>query len=192
MAEVTRVPIQPLKKGSLAKLWIGVVLALAIGAALAWLTVPGTVSVVEHRPGVGAAATKSDVVVINYTGKLKNGKVFETQQNVPIPLGQGMIPGFVEGLTQMKKGGKYTMTIPSQKAYGAEERNDPMTGEVVIPANSDLVFDIEVLEIMSEQDFQRQIQMMQQLQQMQQMQGGPGGAPGAAGAPGAGGPPPAP
>lgn len=183
MAEVTRVPLQPLKKGSLAKLWIGVIVALAIGAALAWLTVPAAVSVVEQKPGVGATAGRTDVVVINYTGKLKDGKVFDSQQNVPIPLSQGMIPGFVEGLTQMKKGGKYTMTIPSQKAYGAEPQTNPMTGEVVIPANSDLVFDIELLEIMSQQDFERQIQMMQQLQQMQQMQGAGGGAPGAGGPP---------
>ena len=55
-----------------------------------------------------------------------------------------------------------------------------MTGEEVIPANSDLIFDIDVIDFMSEADFQRRMQMMQQLQQMQQQQGGAGGAPGGA------------
>lgn len=186
MAEVTRVPLQPVKKGSLAKLWIGVVLAVVLGAALAWFTVPAGVRVVEHAPGVGDFPGKTDVVIVNYVGKLADGTVFEEQKNVPIPLGQGMIPGFVDGLTRMKKGGKYTLEIPSEKAYGAEARTNPMTGEVVIPANADLTFDIDLLDFMTEADFQQRMQLMQQLQQMQQQgAGGAGGAPGAPGAPGA-------
>ncbi|MBO9601702.1 MAG: FKBP-type peptidyl-prolyl cis-trans isomerase [Novosphingobium sp.] len=178
MVEVTQVPLQPVKKASLAKLWIGVVLAIVLGAGLAWLTTPPAVKVVETKAGVGAHPGKSDVVVINYVGKLKDGKIFDQAQNAPIPLGQGMIKGFVEGLTKMQKGGKYVLTIPASKGYGDQERTNPMTGEVVIPANSDLTFDIEVVDFMSEADFQRRMQMMQQLQQMQQ--GGAGGAPGGA------------
>jgi FKBP-type peptidyl-prolyl cis-trans isomerase FkpA len=177
MAEVTQVPLQPVKKSSLAKLWIGVVLAIVLGAGLAWLTVPAGVKVTETHAGVGAHPTKTDVVIVNYTGKLADGTVFDQGQNSPLPLGQGMIKGFVEGLVQMQKGGKYTLWIPSEKGYGAEERTNPMTGEVVIPANSDLTFDVEVVDFMSEADFQRRMQMLQQLQQMQQGGGAPGAAP---------------
>ena len=47
---------------------------------------------------MGAHPGKSDVVVINYVGKLKDGKIFDQAQNAPIPLGQGMIKGFVFGI----------------------------------------------------------------------------------------------
>lgn len=66
-----------------------------------------------------------------------------------------------------------------EKAYGAEEKRNPQTGEVVIPANSDLVFEIELLDFRSAAEIQQQRMM---LEQMQRMQGGAGGAEG--GAPG--------
>jgi len=174
MTEVTRVPLQPLKKGSMAKLWLGIVAIVLFGAGLAWLTVPEGVSVTVEQPGTGEPPTTSDVVVVNYVGKLADGTVFDQGQNSPFPLGQGMIPGFVEGLLQMQKGGKYVLEIPAEKGYGAEERTHPMTGEVVIPANSDLVFDVELIDFMNQADFERRIQMQQQMmqQQMQQQQGG--------------------
>ena len=176
MAEVTRVPLQPLKKGSLAKLWLGVVVVILLGAGLAWLTVPQGVTLTELTPGVGPNPGKTDVVVVNYVGKLDDGTVFDQSQGVPFPLGQGIIPGFAEGLTKMKKGGKYTLHIPSEKAYGPKEQKNPMTGEVVIPANADLTFEIELIDFMSEADFQRRMQI-QQMMQMQQQGGVPGGAP---------------
>ena len=179
MAEVTQVPLQPVRKGSLAKLWIGVVLAIVLGAGLAWLTVPAGVKVSETKAGVGAHPDKTDVVIINYVGKLADGKQFDKGDNVTIALGQGTIKGFVEGLTKMQKGGKYTLYIPAEKGYGDKEQTNPMTGEVVIPANSDLIFDVDLVDFMSEADFQRRMQIMQQMQQMQQQQGGAGGAPGA-------------
>ncbi|MBA4354822.1 MAG: peptidylprolyl isomerase, partial [Novosphingobium sp.] len=53
----------------------------------------------------------------------------------------------------------------------------PQTGEVVIPANSDLVFEIELIDYKSSAELEQQRMMMEQ---MQKMQGGPGGAPGGA------------
>jgi FKBP-type peptidyl-prolyl cis-trans isomerase FkpA len=173
MAEVTHVPLQPIRKGSLPKLWIGVVLLIALGAALAWLTVPAVVTVITRTAGLGGHPTADDVVYINYTGKLPDGTVFDQQKGAPLPLGQGMIPGFTEGLTQMQKGGKYTMEIPASKAYGAH----PPEGSP-IPPNTTLTFDIDLLDFMSKADFQRRMQMMQQLQQMQQQKAAQGaGAP---------------
>jgi FKBP-type peptidyl-prolyl cis-trans isomerase FkpA len=86
-----------------------------------------------------------------------------------------VIPGFAEGLGKMQRGGKYVIEIPAEKAYGAEEKRNPQTGEVVIPANSDLVFEVELIDYKSAAELDQQRQIMQQMQQMQQ-----GGAQGAA------------
>lgn len=172
MAEVTHVPLQPIRKGSLPKLWLGVIVLIALGVFLSWLTVPALVTVITKTPGMGASPTADDVVLINYVGTLPDGKVFDQAKGVPLPLGQGIIPGFTDGLSQMQKGGKYTLEIPAAKGYGAH----PPEGSA-IPPNSKLSFDIELLDFMSKADFQRRQQMMQQLQQMQQQQGGKGAPP---------------
>ena len=194
MTEITRVPIQPIAKGSLAKLWLGVVAAIALGAGLAWAAMPKGVDVDVVTEGTGASPAKDDVIFVRYTGKLADGRVFDQSQdvNLPIPglLPQGtplplsrMIPGFAEGAVKMKKGGKYTLFIPADKGYGAEGQTDQQ-GNQVIPPNSDLTFEVELIDFMTEADFQRRIQTLQQAMQMQQMQGAQPGGDGA--------PPPAP
>jgi FKBP-type peptidyl-prolyl cis-trans isomerase FkpA len=172
MAEITRVPLQPIEKGSLTKLWLAVIIAILIGAGIAWAAVPKGVEVTTLTAGTGPSPKVTDVVLVNYTGKLKDGTVFDEQQGFPLPLNK-MVPGFVEGITQMQKGGSYKLKIPAEKGYGAEARGP-------IPANSDLYFDIELLDFIDGQEFE---QRMQAMQQMMQMQGGQGNAPGAPGAP---------
>lgn len=183
---VTAVPLRPVKKSALWILWTGIVLlvGIAIGFALAgtdykWPWEP-SVSVVTVKEGTGGSPAADDVVLVNYTGKLADGTKFDSAEQAPLDLGQ-MIPGFGQGLTQMKQGGKYTLKIPAELGYGAEEKSDPQTGKVVIPANSDLVFDVELLEFKTKaeiEELQRQMQMMQQqMMQQQQQPGGQGAAP---------------
>lgn len=177
MSEITRVPLQPIAKGSLLKLWLSVLLIIGLGGGLAYAQMPEGVEVVTLRAGSGPFPAPSDVVLVNYVGKLTNGKVFDQGKQVPLPLDQ-MIPGFGEGGQKMQKGGKYELHIPSEKAYGAEAKNNPQTGEEVIPANSDLVFEVELLEFISRQDYDIRMQMLQQkLQQQQQNQGAKGANP---------------
>ena len=190
MTEITRVPLQPIAKGSLTKLWLGVIVAVLAGAALAWTALPKGVDVDVVAQGTGPSPAKDSVIFVRYTGKLKDGTVFDQSQDVPLPiegvlpkgsplpLGR-MIPGFAEAAVQMKKGGKYTVFIPADKAYGAEGQKDQQ-GTEVIPPNSDLTFEVELIDFMSEADFQRRIQVLQQAMQMQQ---GQMGAPGDEGAP---------
>src|SRR3569623_1264210 len=112
---------------------------------------------------------------------LKIGKVFDQGQGVPMPV-TGVVPGFSTGLQAMQAGGKYRLRIPAEQGYGAEEKRNQQTGEVVIPANSDLVFDVDLLEFKSQQEvmqMMQQQQMLQQQQQQQQQQGAAGGAQGA-------------
>ncbi|MFZ3205823.1 MAG: FKBP-type peptidyl-prolyl cis-trans isomerase [Pseudomonas sp.] len=86
----------------------------------------------------------TDVVSVHYEGKLTDGSVFDSsiERGSPIELPvSGVIPGWVEGLQLMHVGEKYKLYIPSELAYG-EQSPTP-----AIPANSVLVFELELLEI---------------------------------------------
>lgn len=181
MTEITRVPIQPIAKGSLILLWLGVAVAVLLGAALAWTALPKGVDVDVVAQGSGPSPAKDDVIFVRYTGKLADGTVFDQSQDVqlpmegllpkgtPLPLSR-MIPGFAEGAVQMKKGGKYTLFVPGDKGYGAEGQTDQQ-GNQVIPPDADLTFDVELIDFMTEAEFQRRIQTLQQAMQMQQGMG---------------------
>ncbi|RVT40320.1 FKBP-type peptidyl-prolyl cis-trans isomerase [Sphingobium algorifonticola] len=175
----TAVPLRPIAKGSLTKLWIGVATVVLAAAGLAYA---GTGSVETlgfevQTEGQGPSPTVTDVVLISYVGKLKDGTVFDQNPQAALPV-DGLVPGFTQALLKMKKGGKYHISIPPQLGYGAEAKGP-------IPANSTLEFDVELLDFKS----RAEIEAMQQ--QMQMMQGGPGGPP-AGGAPMPGAPAPAP
>ncbi|MET0250966.1 MAG: FKBP-type peptidyl-prolyl cis-trans isomerase [Novosphingobium sp.] len=176
MAEITRVPLQPIRKGSLGKLWLGVAAAVALAGGLAYAQRYQGIEVETLRAGSGPMPTTQDVVLVNYTGKLSDGKVFDKGERAAFPV-EGVVPGFAEGLTRMQRGGKYRLSIPAEQAYGAEAQRNPATGQEVIPANSDLVFDVELLEFKSRAEIEAQQRMLQQLQQMQRP--APGAPPGA-------------
>ncbi|UVE16563.1 FKBP-type peptidyl-prolyl cis-trans isomerase [Pseudomonas sp. LS44] len=92
----------------------------------------------------GAQPKPTDVVTVHYEGKLTDGKVFDSsvERGSPIDLPvNGVIPGWVEGLQLMHVGEKYKLYIPSELAYGAQSPSP------AIPANSVLVFDLELLSI---------------------------------------------
>lgn len=92
----------------------------------------------------GPQPTADDVVSVHYEGKLIDGTVFDSsiKRGAPIDLPvSGVIPGWVEGLQLMHVGEKFKLYIPSELAYGAQSPS-PM-----IPANSVLVFELELLGI---------------------------------------------
>lgn len=176
MTEITRVPLQPLAKGSLIKLWIGVVVALLVGLGVAHATRTvqfSEVKVITIKEGSGPSPTPQDVALINYVGKLTNGKVFDKGDRTPMPV-EGVIPGFAQGLQKMKPGGTYRLEIPAALAYGATAKQDA-SGQEVIPANSDLIFEVTLLGAMPAEQFQK----LMMAERMRQMQGGHGGMPGA-------------
>jgi FKBP-type peptidyl-prolyl cis-trans isomerase FkpA len=101
-------------------------------------------------PGTGDFAKAGQQITVNYTGKTLDGNVFDSNvdpkfnhvQPFSFTLGQRqVIAGWDEGLMLLKKGGKGTLYIPSGLAYG-ERSPSP-----AIPANSILVFDVEVTDI---------------------------------------------
>lgn len=92
----------------------------------------------------GAQPKASDVVTVHYEGKLTDGAVFDSsiKRNEPVDLPvSGVIPGWVEALQLMHVGEKIKLYIPSDLAYGAQSPSP------AIPANSVLVFDLELLAI---------------------------------------------
>lgn len=95
------------------------------------------------KAGTGKAPTDTDTVVVNYKGTLVDGTEFDNSYKRGEPLSfrlDGVIPGWTEGLKHIQKGGKIQLVIPPEQAYGK-------TGVPGIPANSTLVFDVELLDI---------------------------------------------
>ncbi|WP_416422971.1 FKBP-type peptidyl-prolyl cis-trans isomerase [Pseudomonas sp. App30] len=92
----------------------------------------------------GPQPKPTDVVTVHYEGKLTDGTVFDSsiERGSPIDLPvSGVIPGWVEGLQLMHVGEKIKLFIPADLAYGAQSPSPK------IPANSVLVFDLELLAI---------------------------------------------
>lgn len=97
-----------------------------------------------HAEGEGAKVKPEDRVLVNYKGTLLDGTEFDANDSTEFVANQ-VIRGWTEGLGLLGKGGHATLFIPSELAYG--ERG---AGPQIKP-NSTLIFDVEVLDIISEQ-----------------------------------------
>jgi peptidylprolyl isomerase len=130
----------------------------------------------DIKVGTGADAVPMKMYKVKYTGwRAADGVVFDSWDKHPTPIvdkdakpvigddgkpkmgppepasfpvGLGrMIPGFDQGFTGMKVGGKRRIFIPWQLGYGAREMPERGTDHPGIPAKSDLVFDVELVEM---------------------------------------------
>ena len=114
--------------------------------------VSGPVEAQEITIGTGDVAEPGKQVSILYEGRLESGTVFDSStahNNQPLVFvlgAQGIIPGFQIGVNGMREGGERTFTIPSSLGYGATDVKDA-SGNVVIPANSTLVFSVKLVEV---------------------------------------------
>jgi peptidylprolyl isomerase len=124
--------------------------AIAQTAAKA-VTTPSGLKYLDSKVGTGATPKTGQTCVMQYTGWLyengAKGKKFDSSvdrgQPFEFVLGkQQVIAGWDEGIATMKKGGKRTLIIPPELAYGARG-----AGGGVIPPNATLIFDVELLDV---------------------------------------------
>ncbi len=138
-------------------LQVGIAVAVALGVAALFFVsgvslnpfaapAPATpeLLVQDEVVGTGVAAAPGDTLVVNYTGQLPDGTIFDTSVNrgpYEFVLGAGnVIPGWDQGLVGMREGGKRLLLIPPEYAYGYEDYQN-------IPGGSSLLFEVELLKV---------------------------------------------
>ena len=95
--------------------------------------------------GAGSTATACSTVGVKYKGQLTNGTVFD-QGTTSFELDQ-VIEAWTKGVPLIKTGGKIKLYCPPSLAYGSQVIRDPVTGNTVIPANSILIFEVELTNV---------------------------------------------
>lgn len=178
---VTAVPIRPIARGSVLKLWIALALLMVASAAVAWIgtapyqtiTLPSGVRYRTIDAGHGPAMTSADVIALRYklhVNSVESPVIQDSEESGQpfVTTTSEVFPGFAEALQRMRAGGTYLLWLPP----GTHVAGPPPPGAPFSPQDT-LVFELSVLQIAPGMAQQRQMQMMQQM-----MQGGaPGGAP---------------
>ena len=105
------------------------------------------IEIITDKPGTGKKIIKHSWVQLEYTGSFENGKVFDTNIGKDRPLVVQMsmkevIPGFEQGIIGTTKGTKRKIKIPAELAYGKKGGGD------IIPPNTDLIFEFEVIDVL--------------------------------------------
>lgn len=97
--------------------------------------------------GTGERPDETSMVRIHYEGRLLDGTVFDSSlergEPAEFPVG-GVIPGMAQGLTKIQEGGRITLYIPADLAYG--DQSQP-----TIPPGSTLIFEVELIEVIEDQ-----------------------------------------
>jgi len=173
MSSVTAVPIRPLAKGSVLKLWLALLVLCVAGAALAWVgtgplqivTTATGVRIQTLKAGEGPQITPADLVAMRYRLTKLDGTQIEDSDSTGQPFvasTERVFPGFGEAMRTMRQGGRYRIWLPpGQHVQG------PLPPGAPFSAEDTLVFDIRVLQVAAG------MAAMQQLGGP----GGPGGAP---------------
>ena len=105
------------------------------------------IEIIFDKPGDGKKIIHHSWVQIEYTGSFESGDIFDTNvgKNRPLVVQMGMkevIPGFEQGIIGTTKGTKRKIKIPAELAYGEKGGGD------VIPPNTDLIFEFEIIDVL--------------------------------------------
>ena len=122
-------------------------LPIAGPPAIGQLRVQYTMRVIEIEPGSGKPYEPGKLLKVHYSGYLRDGSKFDSSRDrdTPFEFEQGkrkVIPGFDNCCDGLRVGGKRRLLIPYQLAYGEKGRPPK------IPAKSELIFDIELLDVL--------------------------------------------
>ncbi len=153
MSAVTAVPILPLPKGAILKLWIAIAVLVAGGAALAWL---GTSPLQRHMTetgvqyqildeGEGATITSADLVLFHFVARRGDGSVFASsmgREPVTTAPDNSFFPGVGQGLKLMRKGARYRFWLPPSQAFQGE-----LPEGAGLDADEVLSFDVQVVDV---------------------------------------------
>ena len=178
---VTAVPIRPLSRGAVLKLWLGLLVLGLAAAGLAWVgtstfqvvTLDSGVRYRILREGTGPTITPADLFALRYKLRVNevDGPVIEDSDQTGQPFvasTQNIYPGFAEALQSMRSGNKFLLWLPP-----GTHAQGPLRPGTPFAANDTLVFEVEVLQIAPG------------MAAMQQMMGPPGATPPGAAPPGA-------
>jgi FKBP-type peptidyl-prolyl cis-trans isomerase len=117
---------------------------LANNSNLDFVLEPSGIYYLQLVEGTGVSPVRADSAYVTYTGKFLNGQIIysnsSTHELYGFIVGQKNITGFDEGVILMKVGGKATLLIPSELAYGSY-------GSYPIPRYTPLLFDIELVKV---------------------------------------------
>ena len=143
---------RPAHSGRTVKLWLGFLVVIAAGLALAWIgagSLRPDVSATglqfrTAKSGTGEPIGPADAALLDYVGTLDDGTVFDSSDAhggaQPFTMAQ-VFPGFAEAMARMQEGGQYRFTMPPRLAFG---NSPPPQG---FPAGSNLTFDVRVRKI---------------------------------------------
>ncbi len=184
MTEITRVPLHPIAKGSLTKLWLGIGGAVAIGAGLAVAAAPiewGNVEAIETvqpsapgeevqkltietiEEGTGPTASEGQMVFVNYKGFLEDGTQFDQSEPIPWPA-PGVFPaeGTPFPIEQGATVEGFYKGLQRMRKGGSYKLTIPSRlgyGDTPrpgspIPPGATLIFEMDVVEILDAQQFE--------------------------------------
>ena len=186
---VTAVPIQPLAKGAVTKLWIAIAVLVLAGAGLSWLgtqsmqraTTKSGVQVRVVDEGRGEPVTRADLFALRLRVRVggPSGELLQdtAQSGQPLVVSMDSLPpGIAEGLQSMREGGHYQLWVPQRLAM-----NGPPPPNAPFGPDDKIFFEVNVMQV------ERGMAALQQLMQSQGGAGAPQG--GMSGPPGAGAPP---
>ena len=159
---------RPANTGRAVKLWLGLILVIAAGIALAWygagsLRPEVTQTGLEFRTikgGKGDRITGNDVALLEYVLTADDGSVLDASEKPTPFIQEGVYPGFGEAMGHMQEGGQYRFSMPQSLAFV----NTPAPSN--FPKDSKLNFEVRVRQIV------RGAAPMYKQMQAQQMQGG--------------------
>jgi FKBP-type peptidyl-prolyl cis-trans isomerase len=113
------------------------------------ITTKSGLKYVRVKAGSGPKATMGQKVKVEFTGSLPNGTVFNSTDGIPFKFDIGdpqVIPGWNEGFQLMSAGEKGMLIIPPALGFGKEGFKDD-EGKVMVPPNSVIIFEVELLSI---------------------------------------------
>ncbi len=106
------------------------------------------------QEGIGVQPADTSTVLINYKGSFINGEMFDQNPDEPVLIDlRRVIQGWTIGIPKLKEGTKAILYIPANLAYGARGRDR-------IPSNSTLVFDVELVKVMTPADIEDYMKKM--------------------------------